>query len=556
MITLCMLNWNRPEILRDAILPTMARYAMIDEIIVSHGREDTRFDFETPDARVVMRDDWGEVNREYGIARRWLCWELARNETVLSLDDDLLLPETSVEFLWRGVCGRPGVMHGTVHMPGADSYMPREAGDAMSVSGAYLAPRALGRACLERAGEAEDDVRDPFKAFPLWDGDDVFASLIARRISGRSNVAHRVLYRNLDVMRPGFNIRHEKLRYVRRAKLARNLAGKLTDDKPAGKGATARMNTPVQTVSRIRRECMAGARMALHKKPSFFIIGAGRGGTSSLFEYLCMHDKVLRPQRKEIGLLAARTSNGVVERCRYRRMYARRAPWRRRAITGEATPQLLHSFAAPYHLKSEFPRARLIVLLRDPVDRVFSSYRLHRQRARAERLEYPSLPEMFKKEEKMLHAGVPPLFVAQWPHIIRHYFPGHRIPSKHHRAYVLHSLYAGWLARYFELFPREQLLVLQSERLFAEPRDVLPKVHEFLELDILPQCRPELFRRVHASPASPDLEAEENAMRPRLLEQFREPNKRLFELLEKRRYYDWAGYGGLAPCADARYAWA
>ena len=537
MITLCVLNWNRPELLREIVLPSLASYRLIDEIIVSHGREDMRFEFDSSDARVVMRDDSGGVNREYGVARRWLCWEQARNDTVLSLDDDLLLPESALDVLWAAFREDPEIMHGAVHAnDGFDSFMPREAGETVAVAGAYLAPRALGRACLDGMSDMSSYARDPFYSHPIWDGDDLFASATARRLSGRQNRAHRVVCRNLGVFIPGHNIRHGVIRDKRRARFALRIAD------ATGASAPARQYGVLRRAKRKVGEAYFEFLAAMRQKPSFLILGAGRGGTTSLFEYLCSHPRVARPERKELRALNHRKTNSARERYSYLRGFPRKTASdilsrRRDMLTGEATPLLLSSAVVPRHLRIEFPSVRMIALLRNPVDRLFSSYRMHKKRAADLGVrDFPSLAEALEIEENLVRAGVPRMLVAQWPDSVKHYFPDQGASlGEYFRAFFTHGLYADWLARYFALFPREQVLVLQSERLFADPSGVLARVHAFLGLETAPRCRPELFPHENKAPVvdADDLEA----LRPSLVERYAEPNARMFKLLGET--YDW-----------------
>ena len=64
------MNWLRPEVLQNDILPNMVKYELLDEIIISHGREDTYFEFDDP--KIVNRKDWGDINEYYGLSRRFL----------------------------------------------------------------------------------------------------------------------------------------------------------------------------------------------------------------------------------------------------------------------------------------------------------------------------------------------------------------------------------------------------------------------------------------------------------------------------------------------------
>ena len=91
-------------------------------------------------------------------------------------------------------------------------------------------------------------------------------------------------------------------------------------------------------------------------------------------------------------------------------------------------------------------------------------------------------------------------------------------------SYLARGRYAEQLERWLMLFPREQLLVLKAEQLFAEPQQVLDQVHDFLGL---PDHRYEQVARLN--PGAYD-DAVPPETRARLAEYFRPHNERLYEL--------------------------
>ncbi len=112
MISVVILNWLRPSNLKDTILPALERYSSVSEIIISHGKKETAFDYKSEQCRIVHRKDWGEVNDTYGLARRWIAGKYAANEIVMDHDDDLLISEDTLEKLLHHYLQRPNVIHG------------------------------------------------------------------------------------------------------------------------------------------------------------------------------------------------------------------------------------------------------------------------------------------------------------------------------------------------------------------------------------------------------------------------------------------------------------
>ena len=107
--------------------------------------------------------------------------------------------------------------------------------------------------------------------------------------------------------------------------------------------------------------------------PDFVIIGTQRGGTTSLHAYLGAHPQVQTPATKELHFITDRYERGLDW---YLGQFpAELAP---DVITGEATPYALFHPLAPRRLREIAPAARLIALLRNPVDRAYSQYLLER----------------------------------------------------------------------------------------------------------------------------------------------------------------------------------
>ena len=98
--------------LTDVILPVLERCANISEIIISHGRQETAFNYTSRRCRIVHREDWGDINETYGLSRRFLAAKDAVNEIILHQDDDLVLSERTLDQLLLHYQRQPDVIHG------------------------------------------------------------------------------------------------------------------------------------------------------------------------------------------------------------------------------------------------------------------------------------------------------------------------------------------------------------------------------------------------------------------------------------------------------------
>lgn len=242
--------------------------------------------------------------------------------------------------------------------------------------------------------------------------------------------------------------------------------------------------------------------------PDFVIVGAQKAGTSSLYGQLAAHPSVVPALRKEVHFFDRRPARLA----RYRAWFPTRATLALvaertgRGITGEATPYYLCHPAVPQRLRDAVPEARIIVVLRDPVARAISGYHhcvRHGERRPIDVALDPANAEV-----------LPPASDVRW-------YDSPHSPLRN-CGYLARGRYAEQLERWFAVFPREQILVLDSEVLRAGriPDTVL----SFLELpgDDVPVVAD---RNVGSyPPPATALEAE-------LREYFRPHNERLVSLL-------------------------
>jgi hypothetical protein len=222
--------------------------------------------------------------------------------------------------------------------------------------------------------------------------------------------------------------------------------------------------------------------------PEFLIIGTKRGGTTSLYRYLELHPAVLPlvPSSRYLPLQdnikgVKFFDTGYQHGPRWYRSHFPSTVARRLAgrplgvapITGEATPYYLFHPRAAERAAAVVGHAKVIVLLRDPVERAHSHW--------AERCRNGTEPLGF---EAALEAEAGRL-AGECERMDRD--PTYASFAHQHQSYVAQSRYAESLARWKEHFPQDQLLVLCSEELYADPERELERVHAFLGL---PHQRP------------------------------------------------------------------
>lgn len=254
------------------------------------------------------------------------------------------------------------------------------------------------------------------------------------------------------------------------------------------------------------------ATQRLRLLPDFIIIGGMKCGSTALYEYLVRHPHVRPSARKEVHYFDASYEKGI----RWYRSFFPLAALNRGHITGEATPSYLFHPAVPSRIARDVPRARLIAVLRNPVDRAFSHYQ-HAKRKGFEDLDFA---EAISCESERL--GDAETRLAEEPNL--------RFPSYLAHSYRERGLYGKQLERYFGLFPRAQILVVQSESLMSNPQSELDRIFAFLDLPpaTLPDVRP-----VNRG----GYERSRTRTHEELAEFFHPHNERLFSLIGKR--FDW-----------------
>jgi len=196
--------------------------------------------------------------------------------------------------------------------------------------------------------------------------------------------------------------------------------------------------------------------------PTFLIIGAQKGGTTSLFAYLARHPAIVVPFVKEVHFFDHDYHRGESW---YRSAYPR-PPSRAGSLAGEATPYYLYHPCVPERVHALNPAMKLIVLLRDPVERAYSHYTHAIRRGRERRSFEDALqgePERMAVEEDRLRMD-----------------SRYRSYTHQHHSYLSRGRYLEQLHRWREWFPPEQMLILRSEDMFAEPARVYAQALDFL----------------------------------------------------------------------------
>jgi hypothetical protein len=206
--------------------------------------------------------------------------------------------------------------------------------------------------------------------------------------------------------------------------------------------------------------------------PDFLIIGAQKAGTTSLASYLAAHPCVVSPRFKEVHYFDLNYGKGIDwYRSHFplgRRRRLKSLLRGRRLRAGDATPYYLLHPGVARRASDLIPAARIIILLRNPVDRAYSHYH-HEVRLGMEPL---SFEEAIDAETQRI-AGEAERLEAQVSYESFNY---------QNFTYLARGIYSGQISRWLRYFRPAQFLVLSSEQFFKTPALEYGKVLKFLGL--------------------------------------------------------------------------
>ena len=261
----------------------------------------------------------------------------------------------------------------------------------------------------------------------------------------------------------------------------------------------------------------------LHTLPDFLIIGSAKCGTSSLYEYLIKHPNIESAIGKEINYFDMQYEKGInwyktyfpslIQKDVSKNIFSKKL------ITGEATPRYIDHPLAIKRIKNDLPNVKLIVMLRNPIDRAYSHWNMmvtHKH-------ENLSFEEAINKEKQRILGLYKKMETDQRFYSKEYFWYG----------YLERSTYINRLKKWFEYFPREQFLILKSEELFNDPNNTYKKVLEFLKLEKVDLENYKTFRKGKYKKEKMNSET-----RKKLIEYFQPYNMELYKLLNDNLGWD------------------
>ena len=197
-----------------------------------------------------------------------------------------------------------------------------------------------------------------------------------------------------------------------------------------------------------------------NREPDFFVIGGMKCGSTALYRYLCQHPRVLPPLLKEIHFFDEHYEQGIDWYLAHFPSINSEQPF----LSGEATPCL----GAPnvwQKIAHFFPQIKLLVLLRNPVDRAYSHYHhIARRYGVNHEFEEAILADLTNQQlrQRMLEDA--------------------NAYKEVKSSYISLGLYIYWLQEWLKFFPPQQLLILNSDDLKNNTAQTMEQVYDFLGL--------------------------------------------------------------------------
>ena len=280
-------------------------------------------------------------------------------------------------------------------------------------------------------------------------------------------------------------------------------------------------NSPIYPIARSLYRTYCNLAGPLHVLPDFIIFGVSRSGTTSLYQYLAQHPNIEPCVVKEPRFFDMYYHRGLNwYRMNFPSKWQKLVSYKlkhKKFITGEASGAYLQNPHAPKRVHDLNPNMKLILLLRNPVDRAFSHYK-RKVKNGSEKLSFEEVIDQEEKrikgeQEKMEKNG------------------DYYSPIYHSLAYLTTGLYATRLKRWLKYFSMKQILVLENGEFLRDPETVYNQAIEFLGL---PKWKLSKYEKFSKQKLSMDMDPK---TREKLIEYCKPYNEELYSLIGKR--FDW-----------------
>lgn len=261
--------------------------------------------------------------------------------------------------------------------------------------------------------------------------------------------------------------------------------------------------------------------------PDFIIIGSGRAGTTALYSYLIQHPQIMK--------CFTHNDEKVADLHFFEYMISKKIGWYRshfptkifkkikelksgkKCITGEFTSTYMYHEHVPQRIINTIPKTKILVILRNPIDKIYSTY-----------CQQFSFNEYLSNFEETIQSEIDRMKIFQKS-------PNKRIFNENIDSIVTcnilrHGIYYNYLKKWFEIFPENQIMVIDSKKLNNDTINCIKEVFNFLnieeiEINDVSKINKGNYNRI------------DNKTRDELISFFKPYNKKLNKLLKTN--FEW-----------------
>ena len=257
---------------------------------------------------------------------------------------------------------------------------------------------------------------------------------------------------------------------------------------------------------------MYGLTSSIRVLPDFFIIGVVRSGTTSMYHYLDEHPSIVKSAYDELGFF---DDNFRLGWAWYKTLFpttiTKRIVKRKTGnfLTFDDTPFYVYNEDVAKKIKNYFPKTKLIIILRNPIDRAYSNYHLGVRMGDEKRTFDQAVDDEMQE-------------IAEYNEI--------KLDDYISQSYLGRGIYVKQLEIWLKYFPASVIKILESERFSNDTEKTMNEVFEFLDL---PNHNIRNLKKKNVA-EYPPMRTE---TRQKLCNFFSEYNEKLYDMLKVR--YDW-----------------
>jgi len=253
--------------------------------------------------------------------------------------------------------------------------------------------------------------------------------------------------------------------------------------------------------------------------PDFLVIGAKRCGTTSLFYHLPEHPCISKSPYDNMGFFNDNFHLGINWYKSFFPTIFTRNKIKSKfgdCMTFDVTTTYMEEESTANNVYQTKPNMKIIVILRNPVDRAYSHYHVNVK----EKSEKRSFEDAIFEEMNRIKSE----------RIIQNKNKNLRVFTPNNIHYLKKGFYALQLKSWFKIFPREQILVLSTEEFQEDQNIIYKKIFDFLNIPNMKIKSTEKMEKGNYIPMKHDTQN-------LLLDYFRQYNYELFELINSE--FDW-----------------